>query len=59
MSDTFFSLEKDRRFKEQFISDISDEQIMNEVIRELTAIRETNKVKSEEVLCWAKRLEVL
>ena len=35
---------KDRRLKEQFINDISDKEMMKEVIRELTAIKEAKKM---------------
>ena len=31
---------------------------MTEIIRAFIATKETNKVTSEKVLCWAKRTEV-
>ena len=31
---------------------------MTKIIRELTGTQETNKVTSEQVLCWAKGIEV-
>ena len=34
-----------RRIKEQFVNSISDEEMMIEIIREPTAIKETNKLK--------------
>ena len=34
-----------------------DEEKMMEIIRQLTALKETNEVTSEQVLCWAKRVE--
>ena len=46
--------EKDRRLKEQFINGINDEDMMTEIIRELTKIQKTNEVTSEQVLCWPK-----
>ena len=32
--------------------------MMAKIIRELTAIKRTNKIISEKVLYWAKRVEV-
>ena len=43
--------EKDSRLKELFINGINDD-IMTEVIRELTAIKKTNEIPSEQVLAW-------
>ena len=43
--------QRDRKLKEQFLSGIIYEEIMTEIIRELTAIKETNKVTCEQVLC--------
>ena len=37
---------KDRRHKEQFINSISDKEMMLEIIRELSATKEANKVRS-------------
>ena len=48
----------DRTLKENFINGIVDEEIMTEVSRELTAVKENSKVMSEQVLCWARRVEV-
>ena len=31
---------------------------MTEIIRELTAIKGTSKVTSDQVLCWTKRVKV-
>ena len=36
---------------------ISDEEIVAEIIREPSAIKEPNKVISEQVLCLTKRVE--
>ena len=41
--------EKDRRFKEQFIDGIGDNDMMTEIIRELTAIKKTNEITSKRV----------
>ena len=49
--------EKGRWLKEQFLHGMSDEEMMIEIIRELTAIKQTNKVTSEQVLCWTIRVE--
>ena len=43
--------EKERKLMQQIINSISDEQMMTEIIRKLTAIKETNKVTSEQILC--------
>ena len=37
---------KETRLKEQFINSVSDEEMMTEMIRELTAIKESNKITS-------------
>ena len=42
---------KDRRFKEQFINNKNDEEMMTQIISEFTALKESNKVTSEQVLC--------
>ena len=36
----------------------SDEGMMTEIIREYTAVKETKKLRSEQVLFLAKRVEV-
>ena len=46
--------EGDRRPKEPFINGIKDEALMMEIIKVLTAIKETNKVTGEQVLWYAK-----
>ena len=35
----------------QQLGNISDEEMLTEIIRDLTAIKETNKGTSEQVLC--------
>ena len=46
------------QLKKQFTNGSSDEEMMMEKIRELSTIKETNKVTSEQVLCWTKKVEV-
>ena len=48
--------EKNRRLKEQFLNDINDDMV-TKIIRELTTIKKTDEMTSEQVLCWAKRVE--
>ena len=43
--------EHDRKLKEQFNYGIDDEEIMQEIIKELTAQRNIQEVDSEQVLC--------
>ena len=54
---TFDWQEKDRRLNEQFINDINH-YMMTEIIMELTAIKKTNEISSEQVLAWARRVAV-
>ena len=44
--------------KKQFINGINDNDMMTEPIRELTLIKMTNKISSEEELCWVRMAEV-
>ena len=48
---------KNERGKYQFINRINDEIVTKEIIKEVTTIRETSDITSEQVLHWAKRLE--
>ena len=43
--------EKDRRLKELFGNDINVDDMIAEIIRELTAIKKTNEITSEQVVC--------
>ena len=43
--------ERHNRLKEQFINGIYDNELMT---TELTTIKKTNEIISEQVLCWAK-----
>ena len=49
--------EYDRRLKEQFINGLDDETIIVEIIKELTALKETSEVSSEQTLMGAQRIE--
>ena len=46
-----------RRLKEQFINGIDDEEIMQDIIKELTTQKNTQEIDSEQVLLWAYRVE--
>ena len=41
-------MEYDRRLKEQFINDLDYENIVEEIIRELTALKGTSEVSSRQ-----------
>ena len=47
-----------RQLNEQFIHGLNETDILAEIIRELTKIQENTEIMSENVLCWAKRVEV-
>ena len=49
--------ECDRRLMEQFINGLDDEVILEEIIQELTALKDNSEVSSDEVLMWAKKVE--
>ena len=50
--------ELDRQLKEQFIHGLNDKVMLDKIIRELTTKNYNEQVISEEVLAWAKRIEV-
>ena len=50
--------EKDRRLQEQFINGKTDNDMMTNIIRELTTIKKTDEIPSRQVLCWARIVEV-
>ena len=52
-------IERYRRIKEQFINEINDDDDdgKNEVMKELTVIKETNEITIKKVLNWANRVE--
>ena len=49
--------EHDGHLKDQFINGINDEEIMQEIIKELMAKRNMSEIDSEQVLMWAQRIE--
>ena len=46
-----------RRLTEQFINGRDDEVIIEGIIRELTALKDTSEVSSDQVLMWTGRME--
>ena len=48
-------VQKKRQKAQNIQKCVSDEEMVTEIIRELTTIKETNKVTSKQVLCWAIR----
>ena len=44
--------------KEQFIYGLNDTEMLGEIIKELTKIYKNEEITSENVLAWAKRVEV-
>ena len=49
--------EIDRQFKEPFIHGLNDNDMLAEIIRELTKANKSTAVASEQVPVWAKRVE--
>ena len=49
--------EIDRQLNEQFIHILNDNEILAEIIKELTKCDENMTILSENVLNWAKRIE--
>ena len=49
--------EVDRQLKEQFIHGVNDDEILEEVARELTKYGEDVTIPSESVLAWARSVE--
>ena len=45
-----------RRLKVQFINSLNDEVMTAEKMKDLTAIKDSTKIKSEKVLLWFKRV---
>ena len=50
--------EVDRQLKEQFIHGLSDNRMLEEIIKELTVTNKDDHITSGGVLAWAKRVEV-
>ena len=49
--------EVDRQLKEQFIHSLNDKQILEEIMRELTATNSDDHITSGGVVAWEKRVE--
>ena len=49
--------EIDRQLKEQFIHGLNDKHMLEEIIKELRATSNGNRITSGGVLAWAKRVE--
>ena len=49
--------ESTRMLKEQFINSMNYEVMTADIIKELTALKDTAKLKSKQILIWAKRVE--
>ena len=47
----------DRQLKEQFVLGLNYNNMLTEIIRELTKAEESADITSEQVLAWAKRVE--
>ena len=50
--------ELDKLLKEQFIHGPNDTDMLRQISRELTKIHKNTEIPSENMLCWAKRVEV-
>ena len=48
-----------RRLKEQIRNSPDDENIITEIFKELTAMKDTSEVGRKKVLMWTQRAEVL
>ena len=48
--------EQDRKLKEKFINNTDDNNMITEITRELTSIKNLKEITSEQVLCWVKEL---
>ena len=51
-------LQRNRQLKEYFMHGLNDEELLAEIIRELIKCEENITIHSENVLTWAKRVEV-
>ena len=49
--------EIDRKLKEQFIHAVNDNDMITEIMRELTKAEESTGVTSEQLLVWETRVE--
>ena len=48
----------DRWLKQQFMNGIKNKAMTSNIIKKLTAIKNADEVTSEQVLAWARRMEV-
>ena len=48
---------REKRLKVQFINGINDHYLMTDLTRDLTAIKNTNKISSEQLLAGTRRVE--
>ena len=49
--------EKDWRLKEQFINGINNDNIITDIIQELTAVKKTSEITNEHKLAWTRITE--
>ena len=49
--------EYERRLKEQFSNGLDDKNIIAEIMKELTALKDTSEVSSEQILMWDHRAD--
>ena len=49
--------EMDRQLKEQFMHGLNNDDMMMEIIKELTKTEETVNMTTEQILAWARRVE--
>ena len=47
----------DRQLKEQFIHELNDRVMLDEIVRELTEKNNIEQIKGEDILLWARRIE--
>ena len=48
----------DRKIKEQLRNDLDDENIIEEFIKEIIALKDTSEMSSEQVLMWVQRTQI-
>ena len=50
--------EKDKRLKQLLINSINDDDMMTEIIKELTQTQKMNEITSGQMLSWARKVKV-
>ena len=50
--------ELDRQLKEQFIPWLNDKEMLGEIIKDLTTPKGNDTITSENILSWAKRVDM-